>query len=194
MNFMRRNYGDTALSQVQVSMKECGFPEGGSFSMRQLKQLRLKLEEKEKVSQARKGKHGFQAEWKGYGMWLEEAQRRDRKQTFVKTDKPSQVSQCFKMQDSDLDSAPPRRPQPQQPQAAPQADVPQAGAPAPPPPPPPPPPYNIPEQQRLSPPHTRGGGQYGPGQDLAHCDVQSLLCLPVTVCVWQGAWLLLSCS
>ena len=27
-----------------------------------------------------------------------------------------------------------------------------------------------------------------------NCDVQSLLCLPVTVCVWQGAWLLLSCS
>ena len=26
------------------------------------------------------------------------------------------------------------------------------------------------------------------------CDVQSLLCLPVTVCVWQGAWLLLSCQ
>ena len=24
------------------------------------------------------------------------------------------------------------------------------------------------------------------------CDVQSLLCLPVSVCVWQGAWLLLS--
>ena len=39
MNFMRRNYGDTALSQVRMWMKECGFPEGGSFSIRQLKQL-----------------------------------------------------------------------------------------------------------------------------------------------------------
>ena len=78
----------------------------------------------EKVSQARKRKHTCQADWKGYGMWSEEAQRRDKKQTFVRTDNPSQVSQCVKMQVSDLDSAPPRRRQPGQPQAPPQADVP----------------------------------------------------------------------
>ena len=42
-------------------------------------------------------------------MWFEEAQWRDRKQTLAGTDNSSQVSQCLKMQDSDLDSTQPRR-------------------------------------------------------------------------------------
>lgn len=109
LQFMKVNYGEAAVSQVEVWVMKCGFPSTGSFSIRQLIQLREKLEEKEKETADKKGKGKFRADWKAFSLWMEEAQKRDRK-TQAGTGKPSSVSQCLKMQDSDLDCAPPRRP------------------------------------------------------------------------------------
>ena len=40
VNFMRQNYGELSIKHYDIWVKEMGFPNGGSFSMRQLDQLK----------------------------------------------------------------------------------------------------------------------------------------------------------
>lgn len=44
INYMIVNYGDSSVKQVQIWVTECGFPKGGSFSVRQIILLREKLD------------------------------------------------------------------------------------------------------------------------------------------------------
>ena len=40
VNFMRQNYGELSLRKYDIWVEEVGFPNGSSFSMRQLDQLK----------------------------------------------------------------------------------------------------------------------------------------------------------
>lgn len=97
--YMLKNYGTNALSQFDVWVSDCRFPEKGNFSSRQIEQLKNTLEDKER--------HTFKAGWKAFGLWQLETHRREIKQAGT-----SPSSQCLlKFQkDPDLNSAPLRRP------------------------------------------------------------------------------------
>ena len=62
INYMRVNYGDSSVKQIKIWITECGFPSTGSFSIRQLNQLRERLQEKEKETEDKKGKNKFIAD------------------------------------------------------------------------------------------------------------------------------------
>ena len=47
MNYMKRNYGNSSISQISIWIDDRGFPKEGSFSLKQLRTLKLNLTQKE---------------------------------------------------------------------------------------------------------------------------------------------------
>lgn len=69
---MQTNHEDSATWQLDYWVYRCEFPPTGSFSLRQLQQLKERLIEKERESQNKKNKKKFDS-------WVNEAQSRARK-------------------------------------------------------------------------------------------------------------------
>lgn len=67
ITYMITKYGKQSTEQLDMWVKECGFPGRGSFSLRQLETLERKLTEEEKKK--RKGKP-FRADWAADTDWL----------------------------------------------------------------------------------------------------------------------------
>ena len=108
INYMRVNYSDSSVKQINIWMTESSFPSTESFSIRQLNQLRERLQEKEQETENKKDKSKLITDRKAFSLWMKEAQNRDRRPQ-AGTGRISSVSQCVKMQDSELDRVPPRR-------------------------------------------------------------------------------------
>lgn len=112
VQYMINNYGRDSVKQLKIWI-ECGFPEKGSFSERQLEILRDKLKEYEKVGK----KQNDKVDWSAFYMWMTEAQLRARKSTLKKNTDSANSVQCLKsVADPDLDGFPPRPVAPAQPQ------------------------------------------------------------------------------
>ena len=56
INYMRVNYGDSSVKQIIIWITECGFLSTGSFSIRQLNQLKERRQEKEKKTEDKKAR------------------------------------------------------------------------------------------------------------------------------------------
>lgn len=71
--------GESSVIPVPIWVKEFGFPKSGNVSTRQLNQLREKMEKKEAETKDKTGKSKFRGDWKASGLWMEDANRRERK-------------------------------------------------------------------------------------------------------------------
>ncbi|XP_027027334.2 uncharacterized protein LOC113659001 [Tachysurus fulvidraco] len=78
VNYMRNNYGPDSVSQLTWWVTECGFPDGGSFSLKQLESLKGNLTQMEKDN-VRKKKNRVEVNWTAFHMWKLEAEKRLRK-------------------------------------------------------------------------------------------------------------------
>jgi len=127
VRYMAINYGQDSVRQVEMWVKECGFPEGGSFSVRQLEFLRARLEQKEKESEKKGKKKKVKIDWVAFNMWKTEAEIRDRRSRPKPRETARELDnlQCHKSvsghsikDDPDLDGCPPRPTAPPQGQGA----------------------------------------------------------------------------
>ncbi|KAF5907848.1 uncharacterized protein DAT39_002475 [Clarias magur] len=125
VKFMLTNYGARSLSQFRMWVEDCGFPDRGSFSERQIRMLGEALKEYE--SDKRKKKK-VDIDWVAFKMWQSESRvRAQRSQPPLNTNTKANSSlQCSKfLVDPDLDDCPLRPLVPPSPQTPPsQADLP----------------------------------------------------------------------
>ncbi|XP_060720834.1 uncharacterized protein LOC132842185 [Tachysurus vachellii] len=122
VNYMSNNYGPDSVSQTMWWVTECGFPDGGSFSLKQLELLKGNLTQMEKDNVRKKNR--VEVNWTAFHMWKLEAEKRLRKaqstpkrvsiqyvQNPQSTIRISQSLQSLKLSfsdDPDLDGPPPR--------------------------------------------------------------------------------------
>ncbi|GAA6099301.1 uncharacterized protein LOC113649215 isoform X3, partial [Tachysurus ichikawai] len=121
--YMRNNYGLDSVSQLLWWVTECGFPDGGSFSLKQLDLLKGNLTQMERDNVGKKKKNRVEVNWTAFHMWKLEAEKRFQKaqctpkrvsiqyvQNTQSTISSSQSLQCLKSfsDDTDLDGPPPR--------------------------------------------------------------------------------------
>ncbi|KAF5879983.1 RNA-directed DNA polymerase from transposon X-element [Clarias magur] len=125
VKFMLTNYGARSLSQFRMWVEDCGFPDRGSFSERQIRMLGEALKEYE--SDKRKKKK-VDIDWVAFKMWQSESRvHAQRSQPPLNTTTKANSSlQCSKfLVDPDLDDCPLRPLVPPSPQTPPsQADLP----------------------------------------------------------------------
>ncbi|XP_047675001.1 uncharacterized protein LOC125145584 [Tachysurus fulvidraco] len=123
VNYMRNNYGPDSVSQLLRWVTECGFPDGGSFSLKQLDLLKGNLTQMERDNVGKKKKSRVEINWTAFHLWKLEAEKRFQKaqctpkrasiqyvQNTQSTISNSQSLQCLKSfsDDPDLDGPPPR--------------------------------------------------------------------------------------
>ena len=101
---MTDNYGEEAIAQLDLWVREFKFPKMGSLSVEELKALNARL-----LRRNNKSKKGIRINWKAFDMWMHEAERR---QGSNRT-----VPRCLKL-DPDLDSTAPCHPPPPPPSSS----------------------------------------------------------------------------